>query len=501
MMINGPDTVFPVIDDLFVDERNGHYLVLNPAGPRWFGSTRAIVLFVELCDGSRTIRDIWRLLAQVLPSITMTSCVEIGETLSTMRFFESGEKYPIAFAANVSFNITRICNLECPFCYYDSSPRAGKPENGELSVDEWVEIAKQVRHVNPSATIYVAGGEPLVRKDCVALLRKVSELDLKVKLITNGTLIRAQEVAAMKGIDHLTVQISIDSIVERENAASRGEHSLVKALKAASMLKSAGCRVEVSSTITQLNKRSQVAFHEYFASLGIRTRNSIFFVGGDRSSRNAEDLGFTPDEAWKLLSTSEAALSKMDKRGEKRALMRPSIVPGNVKRGCGVGYGTISIDPGGIVSPCNHLRESTHRLGDLRKHSIINVLTEGYKRFSFVDVDQMPLSGCRTCHVRYLCAGGCKASSYHAYGTLRRPPPDCTFLKKAHVEALWKDVLGNEYSSNDPDEREILSKADVERSSPRGSVEKLTWLSPQEYRTMKSDPDDSRSGPVQIGGE
>ena len=123
------------------------------------------------------------------------------------------------------------------------------------------------------------------------------------------------------------------------------------------------------------------------------------------------------------------------------------VPPGLLRTSCGVGHGTIAVEPNGDVSPCNHLSDEGLAMGNVGDHALADIVARGRATYDHIDVDRLRGATCHTCPVRYLCGGGCRAQSHHALGSFLPAPPECGLYFKAHLESLWIDVLGAEGAS------------------------------------------------------
>ena len=83
----------------------------------------------------------------------------------------------------VAIFITRECNLECQFCQVRKIRRTRT-----LNVDQWHEVFKKVKELNPELVV-VYGGEPLLRQDILEILDRLHEVKLPYTLISNSTLL------------------------------------------------------------------------------------------------------------------------------------------------------------------------------------------------------------------------------------------------------------------------------------------------------------------------
>lgn len=78
---------------------------------------------------------------------------------------------------------TQGCNLCCPFC--QNSSLIPTKEKSNMTVDEVLDYLNLRKKILDG--VVITGGEPLVQKDIIDLLRNIKELGLLIKIDTNGT--------------------------------------------------------------------------------------------------------------------------------------------------------------------------------------------------------------------------------------------------------------------------------------------------------------------------
>lgn len=78
--------------------------------------------------------------------------------------------------------ITNRCNLSCSFCAASRRPPR------DMTLEEFRSVAAQVKPLAAGVFLHVLG-EPMLHPEFPAILSAASELELKVTLVTNGTLI------------------------------------------------------------------------------------------------------------------------------------------------------------------------------------------------------------------------------------------------------------------------------------------------------------------------
>jgi cyclic pyranopterin phosphate synthase len=90
---------------------------------------------------------------------------------------------------NLRMAITRPCNLHCSFCHAEGEERRAENPT-EMTAEEIVRIAKIAVSLGISR-IKLTGGEPLMRKDILQIVKGISALpDLEeLSMTTNGTLL------------------------------------------------------------------------------------------------------------------------------------------------------------------------------------------------------------------------------------------------------------------------------------------------------------------------
>jgi radical SAM protein with 4Fe4S-binding SPASM domain len=436
------ESILPQIPEIFTDERKGYCLVLNPLGPWWFVGSKLHADFARLCDGKRSLREIRESLSDY-SDLTDEHMVLLAKSLQKANFFIKTEKKEILPLSIVFFNITSRCNLKCPYCYYDSVPVNSESEECELTADQWVEFAGKIAAINPNARIVISGGEPLLRADAISIIENITEkYDLKVKLVTNGTLFTDGMIERFSKIKNFSVQVSIDSIIPELNEKTRGKGSLHKSLEAVQKMKAAGINFIISSTITKLNVNTIRGFREYCKKNHYDFRSSVFTPSGYISKSNRDWLELSPEEYF---DASTYALEDF----KPETTMGHPMVPGLRRYGCGMGYGQMDISPDGSVHTCSHLIKPQFNIGNIQTSDLHELINEGKRRFIYCEVDNLPYCTENKCPVRYFCAGGCRANSFNTLGTIDTHSKNCEQYRKSYIGALWVSLMGPDYLKED----------------------------------------------------
>lgn len=93
---------------------------------------------------------------------------------------------------NLRLAVTKKCNLRCSYCHGEGEEREPEQYNGEMTVEEIVRIVHVAVDLGISR-VKLTGGEPLMRKDIVNIVGKISSIPgLKdLSMTTNGVMLEA----------------------------------------------------------------------------------------------------------------------------------------------------------------------------------------------------------------------------------------------------------------------------------------------------------------------
>ena len=103
---------------------------------------------------------------------------------------------------------------------------------------------------------------------------------------------------------------------------------------------------------------------------------------------------------------------------------------------CAIGDSELSISETGDVYPCHLLHYPEFLAGNIFKKNIKQI----YLQSSVIDnckqltVDN--IEGCRTCFIRYVCGGACRARAFHESGNIKTSGSFCEYEKRAYIDGI-----------------------------------------------------------------
>ena len=130
---------------------------------------------------------------------------------------------------SLRISLTQRCNFNCFFCHHEGEHDSGD----ELTVDEVVRIVKLAASQGVRK-VKLTGGEPLVRKDIVEIVERISPYVDEVSMTTNAS--KLEELAApLKKAGLARVNVSLHTLCPEsfEEITGNGAEQVTKGIEAA----------------------------------------------------------------------------------------------------------------------------------------------------------------------------------------------------------------------------------------------------------------------------
>jgi radical SAM protein with 4Fe4S-binding SPASM domain len=302
----------------------------------------------------------------------------------------------------------------------------------------------EIASLAPEALTILTGGEPLLRRDILDIVRYAAGRGLWVVVGTNGVRITEELARRLAAEGVRGMSLSLDALDADAHDRFRGVRGAWdNTVRGAAILREVGLPFLVQTTVGRHNVDALSAIADWVHDeMGARVWNLYFLVQTGRG-RWASDIG--PDEYDRVL----AELSAIQKRYRGRMVANAKCAPHFVRQllaedprspfvraysggagGCPAGTHYFGIRPNGDVTPCPYLPVFG---GNLARESLASIWNESD---TFVRIRQRDALGgrCGACELSALC-GGCRARAYGATGDYMAEDPLC-----AHVPGTFADV-------------------------------------------------------------
>lgn len=304
--------------------------------------------------------------------------------------------------------LTNACNLHCEHCFM----RSGKPLDNELPKTEWLRILTEFQHQGGKSVTF-SGGEPLMNRDFNDILIHASTLGLETTVLSNGILWTKDRINQLAPYIS-QIQISIDGFDEASNAKVRGSGHFERIVRNVILFANAGIRTSVATTFTFQNLQYDAAerYQQMVSYIKNQCQHSVFFKLSKKvlQGRNTHYTEAQNKEFFMRIMEIEHALDPDAKYNNFMEGHTPNLI----ERNCG--FGGISIGADGEVYYCNRISE-VDSYGNINGRPIKPFMEKGHQLHLQTSVDN--LIPCRTCHLRFICCGGCRIDECNFHGKLR----------------------------------------------------------------------------------
>jgi AdoMet-dependent heme synthase len=338
----------------------------------------------------------------------------------------------------IFYEATRRCNLSCTLCMSSSNNK----ERVRESVKKELTTAEIEKHVLATAheigvkVMTWSGGEFILRKDALQLVKLATKYGYESSICTNGISMTEEKLKAFDDAagGSLVIAVGINSI-DNENAWTR-DTDCNSALKVLDLCGSLGIKRHCVVNIGKHNIKTIAKTLEWLEKKGIPYNRSPFTARGSGCG-HFKDLGFTREEMERVFHPElrrhpngyisytpfflSPELHEHFAKGHKNV-----SVPQNPSIGCFCGT-WLGISAEGNVSPCGILMDVLD-CGNVREKTLQEIIDES-PVFQAI-LDRSKLKGkCGRCRYQYTC-GGCRAMAFFHKGDYMEEDPTCFFDPK-----------------------------------------------------------------------
>lgn len=334
------------------------------------------------------------------------------------------------------------CNLACKYCYYLEKNKLYPTAQRHLMSDEMLEqfTREYIEAQTMSQVLFTwHGGEPLLRS--IDFYRKALSLQQKYAggrridnvIQTNGTLL-TDEWCEFFAQNHWLVGISIDGPQpdhDHYRLTAAGKPSWKKVMQGIKLLKKHGVEWNAMAVVNAYNANHPLEFYRFFKENGCQFLQFTPIV--ERLTRHEDGRTLAS-----LADKNEIPLSEASVTPEQWGYFLCAIFDEWVRKDVGKIFVEIfdctlanwmGISPGicayskecghagvmehnGDVYSCDHFVFPEYKLGNIRDHSLIDMLYgEQQQEFSRLKHSSLPRQ-CKECDMEFACHGECPKNRF-----------------------------------------------------------------------------------------
>ncbi len=343
----------------------------------------------------------------------------------------------------VSWNLTYRCNLACEHCYLDAGPaKVATPafaDRSELGTEQCYRVIDEIAAFAPECVTILTGGEPLLRRDIVDIIRYAAAKELWVVVGTNGVKITENLGVILKVEGVRGLALSLDALdPARHDAFRRVRGAWANTVEGAKILTRVGLPFIVQTTVGAHNREELEAIAAFAHNeLGAKVWNVYFLVPSGRGSFVSD---FAPAEYDQVL----AQLAEIQRKWASKMLVNAKCAPHFVRTllasdspapfpksfeggagGCPAGTHYLGIRPNGDVTPCPYLPLFAGNLGANLGAGGLREIWDTSDLFTQIRRRKDLGGRCGPCELNSMC-GGCRARAYGMTGDVMAEDPLCT---------------------------------------------------------------------------
>lgn len=334
------------------------------------------------------------------------------------------------------------CNLACKYCYYLEKNKLYPTAQRHLMSDEMLEQFTR-EYIEAQAMNQVLftwhGGEPLLRS--IDFYRKALSLQQKYAggrridnvIQTNGTLL-TDEWCEFFAQNHWLVGISIDGPQpdhDHYRLTAAGKPSWKKVMQGIKLLKKHGVEWNAMAVVNAYNANHPLEFYRFFKENGCQFLQFTPIV--ERLTRHEDGRTLASLADKDKISLSEASVAPeqwgyflcaiFDEWGRKDVgkifveifdctlANWMGISPGICAYSKECGHAGV-MEHNGDVYSCDHFVFPEYKLGNIRDHSLIDMLYgEQQQEFSRLKHSSLPRQ-CKECDMEFACHGECPKNRF-----------------------------------------------------------------------------------------
>ena len=231
----------------------------------------------------------------------------------------------------VSWNLTYRCNLACEHCYLDAggTPQVGTEnfaDRSELGTEECFRVIDEIAAFAPECVTILTGGEPLLRRDILEIVRRAAERGLWVVVGTNGVRITENVAKRLAEAGARGLSLSLDALdPDRHDRFRKVRGAWRNTVEGAEILNRTGLPFIVQTTAGSHNLGELEAIADFAHDrLAAKVWNLYFLVPTGRGQFVSD---ITPAQYDEVL----ASLYRIQRKYDRRMLVNAKCAPHYIK--------------------------------------------------------------------------------------------------------------------------------------------------------------------------
>lgn len=349
---------------------------------------------------------------------------------------------------SIRLEITSKCNLRCAYCHNLNYLNS----NDDMTTEEILKLVSNLKKSNNINKVLLTGGEPLLNKDILKIIEYISNLGIKVDMVTNATLLNDELIYKLGEAGLKRIRLSIDDINSvNTNRSNINSQSIIKKIK--KIVEYGKIQVCIHTVATTENVEDLYNLYKTILDSGAR-RWRVFDVGyqgGIIKNKKKIDL---KNYYKKLIASSKTIIKDYldnnhinDLDIEINNIFKTSFLTMNVDDYKDFSYEE-SYKKIMNQSPCNYV--TNHQLtirsnGDATLcqyfrnpiyHTVNGKMVSSNVKPVESTIKLKDINYCKNCKYVLNCKSGCRSRALYFTNDIREPDPTACVLHKYVCEEI-----------------------------------------------------------------
>ncbi len=300
---------------------------------------------------------------------------------------------------SLQFELTSRCNERCIHCYI---PNGKKNTGFDMTFERFRYILDQYVEMG-GLHVTLSGGEALMNKDIIKMLRYCREKDLQISLLTNLISLKDEQIPILREVNLSLIQVSLYSMnAEKHDFITTVKGSFEKTKAAIEKLHDADIPVQISCPIMKVNKDGYDEVMKYAQSLRMKAQaDYIMMAQADLDTSNLANR-ISIEETEKVIRN----IMENDVDYQTEALTQEplSSIPEEEFAEmplCGAGMNDLCVTVNGDIYPCAGWQGFV--VGNVFRESLQDICEYSPQLEQIRKIKQKDFPKCLKCEARDFC--------------------------------------------------------------------------------------------------
>lgn len=187
-----------------------------------------------------------------------------------------------------------VCNLNCQMCYIRKSMAEVNEEGGLKSVEEWLELAKELRQAGV-LFLLLTGGEPFIYSGFRELYEALYKMGFIITINSNATMINRETVEWLGNNPPKCISISLYGASDETYENLCGKKGMFGRIDTAiELLQNKNINIELKTVLNPMNLHEEDKCRQYAETRGVFYESTYYTYPAVRRKERTQQIRFTP---------------------------------------------------------------------------------------------------------------------------------------------------------------------------------------------------------------